>query len=421
MKKHLFNWTNLSATASVFLFMWLLGSIGVQFDFLNVFEEVIENYNLTDIYYNKIRENQAVPYEDDIVLVNIGGKEYGRREIAQQIAVLSSAGSKVIGLDVKFFDLKEDDPIGDFQLAQAIANAENVVLASEFTVTTDTSTAWDTIIRPPSLFAEHAHTAYVNVGNKDFSDFTTWRSLPVKEKTRSGVAEPCFAEKVAELYDPEAARVFKQRENEVEQIYFRGNMDKFPKLDVEEVLNAQFEPSLVKGKIVLMGYLGDGYTDYYFDEDKFYTPLNEKMVGRGIPDMYGMVVHANIISMILDGKYIDEVPNYLETLFALLLCYLNVALFAYILNNSKLSPYYGLTKIIQLVEILLLVTISIFSFAIYNYVVDITLAVLAIFLAGDLTEIFLDVILNPLRRSHIGRKLFVRKSTGNLSLGPVQG
>ncbi|MEM1137008.1 MAG: CHASE2 domain-containing protein, partial [Bacteroidota bacterium] len=388
MMKKLFNWINISCTLAVFLFMWMLGSIGVQFDFLNVFEEVLSDYNLTDVYYTKIRNNDAVDFEDRIVLVNIGDASRGRESIAQEIAILNKYNPKVIAIDAKFFGLKEEDPMGDFQLATAIQEAENFVLASEFAVTSDTSTGWDTLYTPPPLFANNAQTAYVNVGNSDFGDFTTWRTIPVREKAKNGRKEPCFPVKIAALYDEGAAKKFMDRGNEIENIYFKGNLEKFWKLDVEDVLKESFTPELIKDKIVIMGYMGDHYTDYFFDEDKFYTPLNEKQVGRGTPDMFGVVVHANIVSMILNEKYINEMPAYIGYIVAFILCYLNVALFTYILRNKKLAPYYGLTKLIQLLEVILILTISIFSFALFNYKVDLTLAFLVIILAGDLTEIY---------------------------------
>ncbi len=413
--KKLFNWVNVTGTLAVFAFMWLLGSIGVQFDFLNVFEEVLDDYNLTDVYYTKIRNNDAIPFEERIVLVNIGDASRGRGSIAQQISILNKYNPKVIGIDAKFFGLKEENPMGDFQLATAIQEADNFIMASEFAVTSDTSSGWDTLYTPPPLFANNAHTAYVNVGNLEFGDFTTWRTIPVREKTKSEQKEPCFPVKIAELYDKEAAEKFLARGNEIENIYFKGNLEKFTKLDVEDVLNENFLPELIKDKIVIMGYMGDHYTDYYFDEDKFYTPLNEKQVGRGTPDMFGVVVHANIVSMILDESYINEMPAYLGNIIAVILCYLNVALFAAILKNKRLAPYYGLTKLIQLVEVLIILTISIFSFALFNYKVDLTLAFLVIVLAGDLTEIYVDIILVSIKKLSFVRKLSLKPNSLNVS------
>lgn len=391
--RKLFNWANLAGTLLVFLFIAGIGSLGIQLDFLNAFEEVLDDYEITDIYYTKIRDNTQVAYDENIVLVNIGPAHLGRRSIAQQLEILQACKPKVIGIDVKFFAPKEDDPIGDFLLEQALSKVENLVLASEFAVLTDTSSAWDTLFMPTPKFAQYGHTAYVNVGNRETSDFTTWRDIPIREKTRTGKSEPCFAVKIAELYDPETAKLFLERGNEIENIYFKGNLDKFTKLDVEDVIERRFAPELIEGKIVMIGYLGNGYTNYYFDEDKFYTPLNEKSVGRGVPDMYGVVVHANIVSMILAKQYINELPNWVGYLIAFLVCFFNVALFARILENKKLAPYYGFTKIIQLIEILLFLTVIVFAFGWYNYKIDLTLTTLAILLAGDLTEIFVDILI----------------------------
>ncbi|MBX2841820.1 MAG: CHASE2 domain-containing protein [Flammeovirgaceae bacterium] len=413
--KKIFNWTSVSGTIVVILFLWGIQQIGIQFDVLNVFEEVISNYNLTDVYYTKMRENNETPYEENIVLVNIGAAGLGRASIAHQIAVLNKYKPSVIGIDAKFFSLKEDDPIGDFKLALAFEEAENLVLASEFAVTSDTSQSWDILKLPPPEFIKLAETAYVNVGNTEFSDFTTWRSIPVQERTSSGITEPCFAVKVAELYNPDIAKKFKERNNEIENIYFKGNLDKYTKLDVEDVLNENFLPELIEGKIVLMGYMGDGYMDYHFDEDKFYTPLNEKQVGRGTPDMFGVVVHANIVSMILDENYIDEMPEYIGYIIALIVCFLNVALFSYILNNKKLAPYFGLTKLVQLIEVLIVVAIVIFSFGWFNYQIDLTTTFLVIILAGDLTEIYIDVFLHQFKKISFIKKISFKLNLSNVS------
>ncbi|MDW7695352.1 CHASE2 domain-containing protein [Flammeovirgaceae bacterium SG7u.111] len=407
MKKFV-SWVNVFGTLSLFGFLWVLGEIGIQFDFLNVFEQVISDYNLTDIYYTKVRDNSTVKYDENIVLVNIGGADRGRRSIAAQIAILNKYEPKVIGIDAKFFTLKDEDPIGDFMLAQSIKDAKNFVMGSEFRVLSDTSSTWDTLIVPPVQFAQYAHTAHVNTGNIEFDDFVTWRDIPVKEKTRAGVEEVCFAAKIAELYDKEVAEEFMARGNDIENIYFKGNLDKYQKLDVEDVLDENFTSETIKGKIILMGYLGDGYTDYHFDEDKFYTPLNEKMVGRGVPDMFGVVVHANIVSMILDRTYINEMPIWMGVLIAIIVCHLNVVFFTKILFNKRIAPYYGLTKIVQLVEVLFIVSITILLFGMYNYKLDLTLTFLVIILVGDVTEIYVDIFVHNIQRLKLSNKLKIK-------------
>ena len=47
----------------------------------------------------------------------------------------------------------------------------------------------------------------------------------------------------------------------------------------------------------------------YSMKDRYFTPLNEKYSGRSHPDMHGVLVHANIISMIQHADYINEVSE----------------------------------------------------------------------------------------------------------------
>ena len=141
--------------------------------------------------------------------------------------------------------------------------------------------------------------------------------------------------------------------------------------------------------------MGGDYASATWDSDKFYTPLNKNTVGRAYPDMYGVVIHANIISMILDKKFIDNMHPYFGILLAFIVCYFNVALFVSILKRPRLAPWYGaLSKGIQLVEVIILFGLIFFLFAGSLYKADLTLTFLAVLLSGDLAEIFMDIIGN---------------------------
>jgi CHASE2 domain-containing sensor protein len=393
-----FNLTNFFGTVTVFVFMWLLQSISLNFDFLNVFEQVLSDYDLTDVYYTKFRQNEQVPFEDEVILVNIGN--LSRSGIAEEIRIISKYNPKVIGIDGFFVNLKPDEPEGDSLLSEAIKGCKNFVLGTKVDMFNPEKNTWDTLIKSNEIFSATAHSGFVNVISEEGKgDFVTWRSVPAVEKLTNGQIEPCFAAKIMEFYNKDIADKFYARGNEVEQIYFKGNLDKYVKLDVDDVLSENFDSTLLQGKIVVMGYMGAGYTDYFWDEDRFYTPLNENQVGRGYPDMYGVVVHANIISMMLEDKYVDELPSWVAYLAAFLVCYFNIAVFINILESERFGLWYNvLSKLIQLVQAIAFFSIDFFSFALYNVSVDLTLATFAILLSGDLAEIYVDVILNSVRR-----------------------
>ncbi|MEN7546500.1 CHASE2 domain-containing protein [Rapidithrix thailandica] len=412
--KKFFNYHIFIGTAFVFAFMGLMGFIGIQFDFLNVFSKIFEDFKLTDVYYSQVRKAEDVPFEENIVLVNIGDGSLGRRGIADQINILNQFEPAVIGLDAELYALKEEDPVGDFMLGEAIKNTEKFVMASRVANGHEKTKTWDTLYMPPPQFAEHAYTGFANIGNITTAHFPTWREFPPKEKVKKNHTELSLAVKIAQLYDSTATQKFLKRNNEKEEIYFKGNLDKYYKLDVEDVFQQNFDPALIKGKIVLMGYLGSGYTNYHFDEDRFYTPLNNNLLGRGEPDMYGVVVHANIISMILEGNYITPMSKPLSYLFALIVCILNVALFSYLMLSEKWGPWYNaISKFIQLFEALFFYTLNIFLFAWFKYQADITLALVVFALAGDLTEMYNDILLptfNKLKKSLRKKEIVLENS-----------
>ena len=68
--------------------------------------------------------------------------------------------------------------------------------------------------------------------------------------------------------------------------------------------------------------------------------------------MFGVVVHANIISMILKEDYVEQMADWQEVVMAIILCLLNVALFSLINTNLPLW-YDGITKLLQLIQLLL--------------------------------------------------------------------
>lgn len=396
-----FNLNALGGTVLVFFFMWGFGSLGIQVEFLNVFEEVFEDFDLTHLYYSKIRDPQTVPYEDKIVLVNIG--KVGRREIAEQINILNKYKAKVIGIDARFYPIPESDPsydpVGDFLLMQAFKNTENIIIGSELQNPNVETQTWDTLKLPQESFLPYVTPAYVNIGNTEDSEFPFWGTIPPKYKLKNGDEAICFAAEVMRLYDPSIAEEFLSRGHEKEVIYFKGNFDKYTKLEVDQVLQEDFAPELIEGKIVLMGYMGSGYNDYFFDEDKFYTPLNDNLLGRSFPDMFGVVVHANILSMMFDRTYINEMPKILSVIVAVLLCYFNMLIFSQIIYNPKLSVWYnGISKLIQLIEAIVVYAINLYIFDAFNYQADLTLSLFVIILSGDLCEIYVDVLLNLFKR-----------------------
>ena len=87
--------------------------------------------------------------------------------------------------------------------------------------------------------------------------------------------------------------------------------------------------------------------------------------------MYGVVIHANIISMILNRDYLDQMKDSTAWILAVIVCFLNVVLFSWIYYTLP-KWYDGVTKLIQLIEELLFTFIIILVFHFFNQFSKIT-------------------------------------------------
>jgi CHASE2 domain-containing sensor protein len=403
------------ATAFVFLAMW--GIFGLTqsklFNLLDPIGQALSDVELTDYVFSDLRlEDPNV--DQNIVIVNIG--ELSRGQIAEQINTISKYKPKVIGID-SFFDCKTGlrdtvncplllDTLGNMTLSKAIKDAGNVVLVNKvltkkYTMETD---VLDSLRRSDPIFLDYAITdGFANLDTEAAyqDDVKTCRAfnpqLKVSDKTLRA-----FSVEVAFAYDSAITKKFLARNNYSEIVNYRGNVfdifgtTKYPQmfytLDVEDVKTENFVSEMIKDKIVLFGFLGKQLGDPSW-ADKFYTPLNEKNAGKANPDMFGVVVHANIISMILNQDFVEQMEPWQEIALAILICMLNVALFSLI--NTRLPLWYdGITKLLQFCQVVFYAILMILIFAWYQYKFNITLTVAAVALVGDVYEIYMSVIKN---------------------------
>lgn len=407
MKKLIYN---IAGTVFVFLTMWGLSNITFSLDFLNVFGEVLNDYNTNDIAFSKFKAPTAAT-DTNIVIVNIG--ELSRAGISQQIDILNEFEPAVIGIDVHFE--VDSDPFEDSLLAASFARTKNLVLWSKVTngkpdSLDESRTLWDTLQLVNSRFNKLAYHGYTNALTEGESEFETWRETSSVEHISDGRREYSFAAKITQRFDSMRAQKFIDRNNDypIEIINFRGNLEKFTVLDINDVLDTNFVAETVKGKIVLMGYLGAEFRSKTWDGDKYYSPLNERPVGRVSPDMYGVVVHANIISMILHDDYIDTIPQWMAYLIAVVMCFINVAVFSWLSENEHWGPWYGIvSKIIQLIEIVGLIYIMLYFFVSQNIKLDLTITFLSTALAGELIEIY-EVMVQNLSKIVTGKAAMLK-------------
>lgn len=395
---------SLSITVFVFFMLWG-GSRITDLKLFTAFDSIgqaLKDFELTDYAFSKLRPDPVV--EEDIVLVNIG--QLTRREIAQEILILNQFKPRVIAYD-GFFNceggLRDSincpallDTLGNLMLASAIVEANNFVLGSKLLQTDSLAEYdveyYDSLEYSDPIFVSDAKSGFVSLPTDATyqEDVKLCRTIFPKWDV-NGKQELAFSVQVAMQYDSVKTKKFLARNNKEELINFRGNMEvmqlriqsekndetgtsnyptMFYTVDADQLLRGEVLPELFRDKIVLLGYLGD-YIGQSAWEDKFFTPLNKKVAGRANPDMFGLVLHANVIIEILNEDYINEISDWAKYLVAFLVCLFTVALF--ILIDRRLPAWFdALSVVIQLVEVLLISVFIIQAFTWWNLKLDLT-------------------------------------------------
>lgn len=372
----------LICTLFIFLFLAILSKIPVQFEskLLDPIGNALRDFELTDLVFSQLRTDQKI--DTNIVLVNIG--HLSRSDIGKQIEIINRYEPKVIGIDAFFRSKKAFSE--DLQLIMSLSQVKNLVLVSDLEKPNSDFTCFDSLSTSHPQFNQFAMNGFADV----ITDNESFRTI------RQFSPQFCFQDttlfsfpvRLAQTFSPESVKKLMARNNERESINWRGNFTKFYSIDYPDLLNEDIDYSFLKGKIVIMGYMGERVIGEPSLEDTFFTPMNPQSAGRAYPDMYGVTVHANTVSMILNEDYINNPPPWVAFVLAFILLYLNVAVFIWIGDQFKL--YYDLvTKVVILVEVALLLGTVIFILNYFNFRINLSIAIIAIIFSGDLTELFI--------------------------------
>lgn len=354
---------SLIITVLIFIIMWLFSIIPYKLIFLDPIAKAAGDFDLNDIVFSKLYNEQSV--DTNIVLVNIG--HLSRSDIAKQINIINSFSPKVIGLDVVF--AKSEKSKSDTIVAEALNNVRNLVLVGILDNYSEKGDYYNKYYIPDSNFSKNAVMGYANLPTKYGASSKTIRSFRPYSKVKNNIV-PAFALRIVEMYDMDSYKILLSRSNDEEVINYRGNIDKFITLDTD-ILYRNYNLNFLKDKIVLLGFLGNSLTEKTL-EDIYFTPLNEVYAGRSYPDMYGVTIHANIISMINNQNYINTVATWISSILAFLVCLINVDYIRKV--KKRLTDYYGgiaKTLIFLQTTIILIINVNIFLF--FDYKMSFTL------------------------------------------------
>lgn len=365
--RYLYKRDTILATISVFLVIGLLGIIPINTSILNPFKTALKDLDFNDISYSVLKKNAGTPIDDRIIIVNIGNAD--RMGLALMIEKLRAAKPKAIGLDVEFNGARE--PEKDSLMRYVVGSTPELVLASRLD--------WKNKTEPLDIGYFGIFTTNSGYVNLIGEDGGTIRYFSPFEKSKDRLYKS-FPAAIAEKADKKAFEHLQQRKRAIEVIHYSRTIEQYMVLEGEDVLQDNIAPELLNNKIILMGYINP---DPYNVEDKHYTPLNKKFAGKSTPDMNGIVIHANIISMILDAKYIREIPTWLYWIITILIAWLHVALFMRYYIEEHIW-FHLVAKLAQIFFAILSVYTGIVFFDWFSIKIDTKISLIVIILAIDI-------------------------------------
>jgi len=306
-----------------------------------------------------------------ITIVNIGHAD--REGIAMMIDKAASYKPKVMALDVLFYT--EKDPAQDSMLSATFKRNKNLVAAQQLI---PTGPDGDTINTTGNYIKGASQYAYVNFFTDQLASVRTYEPF---ERDHKKILYKSFTSEIINLYDSTAYKELRKKGNSKTLINYSRHQKQYNVVEWENLMQDQVDSSLFKDKIVLFGFIATAEEPDLIS-DKFFTPMNSRWYGKSIPDMHGIVVHANIISMALDDDYIKKLPSWANVLIAVLVCWLHMSFFVRYYLESHIW-FHLVAKIAQVLSAIFFVWLGIYLFDQYRLKVDLKMSLIVIVLAVD--------------------------------------
>jgi CHASE2 domain-containing sensor protein len=348
----------------LFTIILVLGLITFNISFFDPFKQAFKDFSFANVYFSKMADTTRV--DTNIILVNTG--VCSRKEIATLITKITKYHPKVIGIDHFFIGRKPDDSL----LALSIKNAPLVIGVCKLT---DYSDGEYSNIQKSDPFFPMTDYGFVNYPAEDpaYSTIRHTRFLYVLSKDTIY----SFPVAIIQRFDSNGFERAKPWFNKFQIINYLGNQRNFITIDTRDISDSLEDLSIVKDKIVLLGYMGDSLSAIKKLEDFYFTPVNKRIAGRTVPDMYGVVIHANTVSMILNHRFIYSVPFFFECIFSFIITFLYLLIIVSLFRKDH--KYYELYAfIIQYVSSAILLFIYFILFAKTSVSFNMTLAIIGL-------------------------------------------
>lgn len=369
------------ATLIVFISI-LLFPVVLSHNFFDPFYHTFSDMQIADYSFSDLRDNEDA--DTNIIIINL--RSQSNLDLAMLLDYINQYSPAVVAIEKL---LQRDYSDADYFLADAILNTKFLVLGSKLAYYNEEDGRYNSVTCSDSLFTKRSVNGFTNliIGEETQRTQRTVRQFDPFQETISS-KEYSFSYWIAQSFKPNCIVKIRERDNPQETIYYRGDNRKFVFMNDADVFEA--DSSLFRDKIIMIG-LCDVQSPRRVLTDLYFTPMNSSYGGRSFPDMYGLEIQANIVSMMLAEKYYEAMPLWLGILIAFVLCYCNIILLFWV--GERFPIWYEIVSlIIFFVESLAILYFTVVLFHENNFELKLTIAIFAIALSIPTAELYSESI-----------------------------
>lgn len=326
--KYIFHRDHLIITASAFIQLLLLGVIAFNLDFLNPIADALDNFSITDVFFD-IEHSGTEPEICELVTLVDMTELHARDDIANLLEDINLCDPLYVGVDL-IFEGEKDDLMANEVLEGSVTGLYGKSVFSNKLINFDsTQETFTSSVR--SFFADRisVEEAYTNL-NDDMAGACI-RDFSISQ-TLNGDKLLSFPAKIASVFDETVSEI----DNDEFLINFRNVS--FPVVAYDEINE---KSDLIEGHIVLVGTMTE-------EQDMHNTPLGK---------MPGLELQAYSLLTLLEHKGIKEAPRWLIWILAFLICYLlelSIDVLSRIVNKHNKSVLMVFLKESNVVSVVML-------------------------------------------------------------------
>lgn len=329
----------------IFLFNLFIGHPFHKIEKFNPLVNQIEDFEVSD-YLFAYTHKSVIP-DSNIIIIDCASDS--RDEMAEKIGQIERAGARGIGIDLLFeYDM---DSAKNRKLIDTLNRYKsNIIFAAGYNEANEQAT-FDYPFYKEMLNRNNGESTYHIGYLKPEDRLQTKRTFTPLLGPESN--DTVFAVKIASLaFGKEAIQALSNRQEKEVIINYRNGIAGMPRYWMTETVPA---PEELNGRVVLLGNCDSN--DF---ADRHYSPLN-KFIGKSYPDISGAEYHAQIISMIASGDYIDSLKWQKLWIFAA--CFVLMFLFVGLFHFHN---YYHFILDILLI-VILIVSLVVSHFLLESY------------------------------------------------------